>query len=159
MLAYRSTSLENGYSPAELLMGQKICTTLLMSKKQLQSNLPNVTKFRKENKMRDRTKRNFDKRHSVKNLKPLSPGDTVWIPERETEGTVENEFNSRSYNVQTEDGTLRRNHRDLVLMPKTIDAQSGERSEKSTIDPTDQNQTKRSSSKDGTKTRSDRVSW
>ena len=28
MLAYRSTPLENGYSPAELLMGQKIHTTL-----------------------------------------------------------------------------------------------------------------------------------
>ena len=38
-------------------------------------------------------KRNFDKRHSVKTPKPLSPGDTVWIPERETGETVENESN------------------------------------------------------------------
>ena len=53
MLAYRSTPLENGYSPAELLMGRKIRTTLPMSKKQLQPNLPNVAKLRtKEKKMR-----------------------------------------------------------------------------------------------------------
>ncbi|MCG8623106.1 MAG: hypothetical protein MJE68_14070, partial [Proteobacteria bacterium] len=159
MLAYRSTPLENGYSPAELLMGRKIRTTLPMSKKQLQPNLPNVAKLRKkEKKIRDRMKRNFDRRHSVRTLKPLSPGDTVWIPERETGGTVENESNTRSYNVQTEDGTLRRNRRDLVLMPKTADTQSDERSEESTMDPTDQNQTERSSARDGTKTRSGRVS-
>ena len=79
MLAYRSTPLQNGYSPVELLMGRKIRTTLPMSKKQLQPNLPNIAKLRKEKKMRDGMKRNFDKRHSVKNLEPLSPRDLVWI--------------------------------------------------------------------------------
>ena len=39
-------------------------------------------------------------------------------------------------------------------MPKIAGAQSDERSEESTMDPTDQNQTERSSSKDSTKTRS-----
>ena len=107
MLAYRSTPLENGYSPAELLMGRKLCTTLPISKEQLQPNLPNTEKLRKkEREMRHRMKRNFDRRCSAKNLKPLSPGDTVWIPEREAGGTVERESGTRSYTVQTEDGTL-----------------------------------------------------
>ena len=39
-------------------------------------------------------------------------------------------------------------------MPKIAGAQSDERSEESTMDPTDQNQTERSSARDGTKTRS-----
>ena len=78
MLAYRLTPLENGYSPAELLMGYKLCTTLPISKEQLQPNLPNAEKLRKkEREMRHRMKRNFDKRHSARNLKPLSPGETV----------------------------------------------------------------------------------
>ena len=47
MLAYRSTPLENGYSPAELLLGHKLHTTLSISKEQLQPNLPNTEKLRK----------------------------------------------------------------------------------------------------------------
>jgi transposase InsO family protein len=118
MLTYRSTPLENGYSPAELLMGRKLRTTLPMSKKQLQPNLPNVAKLRnKERKMRDRMKRNFDKRHGVKNLKPLSPEDTVWIPDG---GAVEKESNTSSYTVQTEDVTLRRNRRDLIRIQQEL---------------------------------------
>ena len=35
----------------------------------------------KEAEMKHRMK-NFDRRYSAKNLKPLSPGDMVWIPER-----------------------------------------------------------------------------
>ena len=30
-------------------------------------------------------KRPFDKRNGARNVKPLSPGDMVWIPEREAE--------------------------------------------------------------------------
>jgi hypothetical protein len=125
-----------------------------MSKKQLQPNLPNVVKLRnKERKMRDGMKRNLDKRHGVKNLKPLSPGDTVWILEREAGGTVEKESNTTSYIVQTEDGTLRRNSRDLILMPNTAGAPSGTHSERSTTEPTEQNQAENPSTNDGTKTR------
>ena len=61
MLAYRATPLENGYSPAEMLMGRKLRTTLSQTAKQLEPSLPNTNKLRdKEKKMRDRMKWNFD---------------------------------------------------------------------------------------------------
>ena len=40
MLAYRSTPLENGYSPAELLMGRRIRTTIPVITKQLFQSCP-----------------------------------------------------------------------------------------------------------------------
>ena len=66
-------------------------------------------------------RRNLDKRHGARNLKTLIPGDTVWIPERNAGGTVERQ--TPSHVVQTEEGTLRRNCRDLILMPNTADTQ------------------------------------
>ena len=78
LLAYRSTPLENGYSPSELLMGRKLRTTLPIAPKQLNPSLPKESVVReKERKLKKRNKRNFDSRHKVKDLQPLQPGDTV----------------------------------------------------------------------------------
>ena len=103
---------------AELLMGRRLRTNLPQTAAQLEPTLPNSAEVReKERKMRDRMKWNFDKRHRVKKHKQLNPGDIVWIPEHEAGGTVVRESNTRSYVVQTDNGTLRRNRRDLILMP------------------------------------------
>ena len=103
MMMYRSTPLENGYSPSELLMRRKIRTTLPIVGDQLKPRMPNVNKLRKkEERIRDRMKRNFDKHHNARILKTLSPGDTVWIPdlERDASGTVvRQETSPRSYIV------------------------------------------------------------
>ena len=81
MLIYWSTPLKNGYSPSELLMERKLCTTLPITADQLKPMVPNVTWLReKEKELRARMKRNFDKHHRTKNLQPLQLGDTVWIP-------------------------------------------------------------------------------
>ena len=45
ILACRSTPLENGYSPAELLMGQKLQTTLPIVPQAMQPQLPNSSKL------------------------------------------------------------------------------------------------------------------
>ena len=102
-------------------------------------------------------KRNFDRRRSAKNLKPLSSGDTVWIPESEAGGTVERESGTRSCTVRTEDGTLRRNRRDLILMPNTAEPQLNTNSESNETEQTD-HQVENPSTTDGTRTRSGRVS-
>ena len=46
MLAYRSTPLENGYSPAELLMGRWLRTIIPVLPKQLKLKLPDANKLR-----------------------------------------------------------------------------------------------------------------
>jgi len=43
ILAYRSTPLENGYSPAELLMGRKLRTAIPTTLQTLKPQLPNIS--------------------------------------------------------------------------------------------------------------------
>ena len=131
MLAYRSTPLENGHSPAELLMGRKLRTTLSVVEEQLKPSLPNEKAVRrKEKMMKQRMKRNYDWRHDPKELKGLQPGDIVWIPENKQEGTVMEKNNTRSYMVRVQDGTIRRNRRDLVALPDTsVEEESSQESE------------------------------
>ena len=59
--------------------------------------------------MKQRMKRNFDRRHGAKDLKEMQPGDTVWLPENRSKGTVIEQSNTRSYTVRVQDGTIRRN--------------------------------------------------
>ena len=127
MLVYRATPLENGYSPAELLMSRKLRTTLPVISEQLEPTLPNAKHVKeKEKQLKQRMKRNFDKRHRAKDLQPLHPGDVVWIPESASGGTVTGEANTRSYTVRTQEGMYRRNRRDLVRMPTTRDTRASE---------------------------------
>ena len=120
LMAYRSTPLENGYSPSELLMGRKLRTTIPMITEQLLPSIP--SKFlvkEKEVKIRERQQKNFNKHHRASPLKLLKPGDLVYIPDNERQGTIIEESSTRSYTVQTPEGTYRRNRRHLVPLPTT----------------------------------------
>ncbi|GBN95672.1 hypothetical protein AVEN_186107-1 [Araneus ventricosus] len=48
MLVLRTTPLENGYSPAELLMGRKLRTNLPMAKKSLMPKIPEAEDIRRK---------------------------------------------------------------------------------------------------------------
>ena len=61
-------------------------------------------------------------------LQPLHSGDIVWIPENDSEGIVVEETSPRLYRVQRQNRTLRRNRRDLILMPNSKGTQSDEQS-------------------------------
>ena len=119
LLAYRDTPLENGYSPAQLLMGRSLRTTVPVHPEQLNPKLTDTSKLReREENNRRRQKRNFDHRHRATELKPLRSGENVWIPDSNSEGTVIQMTNPRSYVVSTPDGgRLRRNRRDLLPLP------------------------------------------
>ena len=56
---------------------------------------------------------------SVTELPTLSPGDVVYVPDREGPRTVLNEAGPRSYLVQTPDGTIRRNRCHLIQTPQS----------------------------------------
>ena len=58
---------------------------------------------------------------------------TVWVPDRNSDTTVVSEPVSRSYQVNTQDGTYRRNRRDLIQIPEHSDDGN------TTTDPADPN--------------------
>ncbi|UYV68125.1 K02A2.6-like, partial [Cordylochernes scorpioides] len=111
LLEYRSTPLENGYSPAELLMGRKLRTTLPIAPENLNPKLvDSQTLKRKEGKRRKDMKSRYDRRCGATDMEELSEGDTVWITDMRTWGIVKKKASTpRSYMVDTPVGTLRRN--------------------------------------------------
>ena len=120
LLAYRSTPLQNGFSPAELLMGRKLRTTLPVSPEKLRPSWPDLDEVqRKEKEYKHKQAVNFDRRHNAAPLTKLQPGDKVWVTDQKTSGTVvETAGKPRSYIVETEKSTLTRNRKHLVPDPK-----------------------------------------
>ena len=118
LLTYRTTPLQNGLSPAELLMGRKLRTSLPMLPSKLASNIQKETveeAERKETRYRDKQAENFNRRHRTSLLPQLRRGENVWIRDQERDGTVvEKTANPRSYLVETEKGIVRRNRSALV---------------------------------------------
>ena len=119
LLSYRATPLQIGYSPSELLMGRKLRTTVPTTRQQLIPNTPDRSLVRERDKQqKQRQEETFNRRHGARELPALVPGETVWVPDRSTEATVVDEVDHRSYEVETSDGTYRRNRRDIVLLPE-----------------------------------------
>ena len=110
LLSYRATPLQIGYSPSELLMGQKLRTTVPTTR-QLLLKVPDSTLVRERDKQKT-----FNKRHG---LPELVPGHIVWVPDRNSEATVVDEVDHRSYEIETSEGTYRRNRRAIVPLPAT----------------------------------------
>ena len=153
LMAYRATPLENGYSPAELLFGRKIQTTLPLIPQNLVPTWPYIVTVReREENIKKRQKNNYDARHGVKILQNLEPKDKVWIPDRKESGTIENKLNMpRSYIVETPTGMVRRNRRHLIEVP-TNNCHGKQETIESTAD------TERSDNNTGYYTRSGRLS-
>ena len=73
----------------------------------------------RDKKEKDKQKSNFDSLHRVTNLKPLTPGDCVWLPDQQSAGQVIAEDTLRSYNIETPSGQYRRNRRHIIPLPAT----------------------------------------
>ncbi|UYV63745.1 K02A2.6-like, partial [Cordylochernes scorpioides] len=88
--AYRTMPLESGYSPAELLMGRRLRTSVPAIESSLMPSLP-----------------------------PLQQGDSVWVRDQRVKGKVLHKSEEpRSYWVQTPQGKVRRNRLHLTPLPK-----------------------------------------
>lgn len=126
LMSYRATpSSSTGVSPAELLMGRKLRTTLPT----LQDNLKPGWPAEEEIQQADATAKQkqahfYNRRNGVRPLPPLKPGDQVltkldgqkgWT----TSAVVRNSSSTpRSYVVETEKGEqYRRNRRHLQSIP------------------------------------------
>ena len=126
LMCYRSTPCSTtGASPAELLMGRKIRTTLPTLERNLQPSWPDGQRIRQKDEA-EKKKQAFyyNRRHGARPLPPLQPGGNVltkldhqksWTaPAVVTAESV----TPRSYIIQTQQGVrLRRNRRHLQEMP------------------------------------------
>ena len=102
ILAYRAAPLQSGFSPAELLMSRKLRTTKPMVREQRKPKVVEMAIFtEKDNALKEHQRDNFDSHHGAKELPPLSLGDKVWIPDRETTGQVLKEVAPHSLVVET----------------------------------------------------------
>ena len=111
LLAYRSTPLASGYSPAELLVERKIKSTIPIIPRHLIPQLPNQELFKeKEEVYRSKQKKNFDNLHKAQQLKHLPSGATVYITDMDcTETVIRPSKKPRSYLVDTPTTVVRRN--------------------------------------------------
>lgn len=115
LLAYRATPLEHGFSPAQLLMGRNLRTSLPQPTAKLEPKWPDLQAFRKRDEEgRCRQAANYNLRHRSRPLPELTSGQKVWITTEGTTGSVVGTATTpRSYVVETERGLLRRNRSHL----------------------------------------------
>ena len=117
LLTYRTTPLQNGLSPAELLMGRKLRTQLPMLPSKLENrSLNNTQKIdEREKRYRENQAEYFNRRHKAALLPQLRRGDDVWVRDQDRDGVVVGQHsNPRSYLIKTENGVVRRNRAALV---------------------------------------------
>lgn len=119
LLSYRSTPLENGYSPAELLFSRKIRSLVPMLPSKLGTFIEHKTVFQKETEKKKYQENNYNKRHRAKHLSRLDSGDGVWVKDLQVYAEVIREANTpNSYILNTERGTIiQRNRWHLVYAP------------------------------------------
>jgi len=123
LLTYRATPLSwCGISPAELLMGRKLRTSVPESEENFTPQWPDLQKFRTDDKQyKKNQKRNYDRRHRTHDL-PEFPDDTpVFIrnggSSNVVPGRIVTSTGPRSYTVETPTGLSRRNRSQLNYRP------------------------------------------
>ena len=135
LLAYRATSLQCGFSPAELLMSRMLRTTVPHHKESPYPSSAGKTRVReKDRQLKSRQERNFNKRHRARPLPDLDQGGHVWIPDRNSEGEMVGQANSRSYRVVTPEGEYRRNRTALRPLPHGEDRKASHHPESASPD-------------------------
>lgn len=112
LLSYRTTPGQEVYSPAELLMGRKLRSTLPVHPMQLKPRWKYTKSHRKRrSKLKFQEAMYYNKRHRTQQRPQLARNCPVWIRAGTavTQGTVlQPSGEPRSYLVQVEDKTLRR---------------------------------------------------
>ena len=130
LMCYRATpTTSTGVSPAELLMGRKIRTTLPSLKENLVPRWPDTDLIRRRDaEAKEQQAFYFNRRHGVRDLPQLRPGDNVLLKldgEKTWKGpasVVHESCTPRSYQVDTPGGgELRRNRRHLQRVPQATE--------------------------------------
>ncbi|GAB1602716.1 uncharacterized protein K02A2.6-like, partial [Argonauta hians] len=114
LLNYRSTPLQHGQSPAELLMNRKL-RSRIPALTQNNRKLTGDEEFKKaDSQLKIKQKENFDKRHRARERAPIMEGQAVWLKTPKTSpAIVVGKQSPRSVVVETESGNVRRNRSHL----------------------------------------------
>ncbi|XP_077503188.1 uncharacterized protein LOC144113757 [Amblyomma americanum] len=143
LLAYRDTPGPLGKTPAKLLMGRRLRTTLPLHTKKLAPKTPNLKEAReKDAAFRETQRQNYDRRHAARHMFPLVPGDSVWVKDYRRKGVVlQRAKRPRSYIVVLESGgQIERNRRALIKQApnRGSDSKDGEYEFLSSLDGTEE---------------------
>lgn len=117
LLAYRSTPLDIGVSPAELLMGRRIRNRLPTVQEAYRPKWPILKEVQaKMERTQGKSKENFDRRHGARELEELEEGEKVWMRDQREYGMVVRKTGIRRYEVKLMErgGTMQRNRGSLV---------------------------------------------
>ena len=119
LLAYRSTPLACKFSPAQLLMGKQIRNSVPLFHTQLNPQWPDLDNPRaRESISKSKQEMVFNTRHNAKPLPSIEPGTKVFVKDLQRLGKViEAASTPRSYKVETQTSTIRRNRAHLTPMP------------------------------------------
>ena len=122
LLTYRTTPLDIGLSPSQLLMSRRLRSNLPSVIDSLKPINQNVDKVREKLQLsHDKSKVYHDR--SAYPLRPLDPGDSVRVQlfdKKWTPAVVTESLGNRSYSVKTSNGTIYRRNRKFLL--KTSEA-------------------------------------
>uniref|UniRef100_A0A3Q3ISC0 Integrase catalytic domain-containing protein n=1 Tax=Monopterus albus TaxID=43700 RepID=A0A3Q3ISC0_MONAL len=132
LLAYRTTPLQSGFSPAQLLMGRRLRTTVPTLPSRLDPAVPSVGDFvHKERAKKELEAERYNRRHCAKLLSDLVPEEHVWVTDAKESGTVlQNHTSPRSYLVNMPKGVVRRNRQHLIpLLSHASDGDVAEQQE------------------------------
>ena len=115
LLAYRSTPNPTGYSPAQLLMGRQLRTTVPTTTAALRPQTPDATQLQQlDRKSKEQQAKYFNKHHRTREQPSRQVGEEVWVPDPCSRATVTEVHPFRSYSLLLQNGyTIRRNSHTL----------------------------------------------
>lgn len=127
---YRSTSLEIGYSPAQVLFGRQLRTTLPLTTEQRKLKLPDLSRVvSRDEQLKQRQQVNHNAHHAARSLPPLPLGSEVFLADSQESGEIVSQPVHRPYVVTTPSGNLRHNWRKINPLPssaaKSVDKPNG----------------------------------
>jgi transposase InsO family protein/predicted aspartyl protease len=140
LLAYRSSPLEHGYSPAQLLYGRNIRNMMPMPSAALEPGWPDLEKFKRtDSAVKNRQATNFNRRHGArKDLRPLEVGERVWVIDLKCEGRVARKLKEeRSYSIELSGSARKVRRNRFHLQPLVDDTRRGRPTNGSSTDMMD----------------------